>query len=476
MIRIGIVGNGIDAWLTAAWLAHTMPASTHSISVIPVHGSDACDDLYAVQPLTPDDTLRALGLSDLALLHDCDASFGLGGTWRDSAGAEPARVFPYGPTGLDFGGIAFHHHWRRLFPTATGQTFFAFSPGAQAMRQERFAPPVSRNAIGPLQHEVARHVAPASLRDRLRVIATDLGVAQSRAPLASRQNLAVGEPVTSLTLTNGKAVNADLYVDASGVVAALASVFPAKNWVPTDAHQPWTVRALSTSQHDAYQTGYRVSKMAEGWRWQAPLRRHTVALEFTAKSAATSGTLFSTGHLTTPWLNNVIAVGLSAARWLPLAPLQARFLNLSLTRLVNLMPGSFGGNAEAREYNHLFVRDMNAVHDLIDWHREPIPERDDMTDSLRNRVDLFSKRGWLPPTDGGFVGTDEWISAFMGHGLLANHVDPMTHRHETPDLAAKIKQLSHDIDHVVREFPALKTYLEIASTTPPRRRVTEASS
>ncbi|MFK7887324.1 MAG: tryptophan 7-halogenase [Gammaproteobacteria bacterium] len=460
MTHIAIIGHGIEGWLTAARLAHALPPDSASITVVPAAHADVWDALYAVQPLEPNDTLRAVGLSDLSLVQNCAASFGLGSVWQDD------RVIPYGASGNNLGGVAFHHHWRRLNIGTTPADYFRFSPGARALARNVFAPPVPHNAIGSLQHEIARHVEPTALRDLLRTTALDLGVTQTAAPLAAQQGFEPDSVIDTVLLTSGKVHRAELFIDASGPHQALCKKRPVEQW-SRHASLSWQVESSRHPRTQTLRPAFSVHHNATQWRIDVPLHSDDLRLNFTPASANTSAP-FSTGFSMQPWQHNVVALGHTAARSLPLAGLQSRLLNQSLVRLIKLLPSGGDMRAVACEFNQLFARDAEQVRDLTHWLRDG--HLDHASARFVSRHKLFAKRGWVMPSDGAVVTADDWINAFIGRGLLPQTADPLSRRLPESEVDQMVTQLEHDIERVVGEFPALDHYLQVARSTPPRQR------
>ena len=450
MIRVAIVGHGIEGWLCAAKLATCVNRQAIDITVVPAAGAADWDSLYCVHPLEPADTIRAVGISDLDLVQQCDASFGLGSTWANG------NLLPYGATGTSIGGVAFHHHWRLHIASTTAQEFFRFSPGARALQRHAFAPPVPRNAIGSLQHEIARHVDPSALRERLRRTARHHGVCELAESLSDRQDPVNAGPVEMLRLTNDQAVRADLYIDASGPARVLCSRSEIGN-ADTTVDQSFEFSGRRIKSGSARLPAFSVRKASSQWRIDVPLGSGDMQLRF--DGAADTGT-FQTGYSRTPWCHNVVAIGHAAARFLPLAPLPVRLLNHTLTRLVRLLPGNAGERGEALEFNQRFAHDASEVSDLTVWLRDGTTTAG--SDALVARHQLFSRRGWIRPTDATVITDDDWINAFMGRGLLPQHVDPMTRRVGASEARQILSQLDDEIERVVSEFPTLDRYLQAA--------------
>jgi hypothetical protein len=151
-----------------------------------------------------------------------------------------------------------------------------------------------------------------------------------------------------------------------------------------------------------------------------------------------------------PWQEGALRIGPASMT----APMEVfgpwrLFLN-ELSWLVDLLPAEVPAFAEARQYGCLF--------------RTARDELTSMSGHLRGEKiqgdDLFSKRGFLMPSDGELFTSLDWTKAFLARDCIPEHTDPMAERSDRETIAREITALEARITAVVRNFPPYAKYLD----------------
>lgn len=479
--RILIAGNGFEAWLTAGLLARELGGKEIEIAVCEVPGSEAWDALYSLLPLFPEDGVHKLGLSDLQLVQKFDASFSMGARIRRN---DDGTLLPYGPVGIDYAGVAFHHYWRLAGSAVASGDYFQYSPGVRAMQAGTFAPPVRENAIGSLQHEVARHVLPAPLTIALKKAALTAGAAEVRAPLADVRRTADGRRIESVTTTAGDRIVSDLYIDCSGPSRRLIGTATNESWIAADHASPYRLTAEYRESPETPPPMHEVTVSEEGWRIAIPLQSKRIDLEF-LEIKRNEIADFTSGYSSRPWSGNCVGLGHTTCRLLPILPFHTRLLMTNIARLIDLLPGPDNFPAETMEFNQLFACDAEQAHDWVAIHElarkydtlEAATLHDVVKrDPLMQRLTLFKKRGWIPPSDSDLVAAHDWSSSLMLHGLVPDHHDLLAERIPVNTLPENLGQLAAHIDQVVGDFPPHGIYLRAICATRAASRETRSTA
>jgi tryptophan halogenase len=467
--RIAIAGSGFEAWLTAATLAKRFDARFMEITVCAVDGSDAWDELYSILPLNPSDAIHRLGIADAELIRYCDGSFSLGAEFSGDRFSGEHATKPYGATGVDYGGALFHHYWLRNTPGNPVSDYFDYSPGVRAMQKQAFAPPAARNAIGPLQHEYARHTDPAQLTGYLRKFAIATGVTESLSPFQRVQRSDDGKRIQRLVAASGEQINADLFIDCSGPQQAILTDNNKVEWHKAPLGRDYSLSFEHAEHPDAPPPWHSVIATENGWDIVVPGRSRQLRYSFVSDDETTLP--FRPGHVSQSWDRNCVALGHAACAILPIEPLQIQQLMESIDRLVTLLPGPDCLPGEAVEYNQLFQRDLNEIHDLLAVHElarkhnglGPAALRDDaVPDTLRRRLDLFAKRGWLSKTDSHLIPMHTWSGTFLFYGLVPQQYDLLAEHVPADVLKHNLTEMSQHIGKIVDEFPPLSAFLDAA--------------
>jgi len=455
--RFAIAGNGLEAWLTANHLLATLGGKRTQVTVCPVPGSDELDELYSIWPITPADGLASMGLSSNMLIRACRGSYSLGARCTDF-------FRPYGSIGLDFLGVPFHHHWLRAYRGRAAAGYFDWSPGTVAMKRGLFAPPVPQNAIGSLQHGMALHIDTGLFTDLLRDRAMRNGAVQSKGSLTNVQRESNDPKVSGLTTDNEEFLTADLYIDCSGQQKSLTRGRPDAAWVTAPGLEEYRLEVRKTSTQEPPPPFQQVTTGPDGWKLDVAGNGWNSSLFVTCSEAGREGHLASPGYLAEPWSGNCLAIGVASATFLPVEPLHARYLAISLKRMIDLMPGVDCRQSETIEYNKLARVDLREILDLVAAHEFLRKTADNsefqgVHDSLKTRLALFKKRGWVTPPDSGFFETTDWVATFMQLGLVPDQPDQLAGRIPPQVLKTRLAELKSRIDRTVSGFPTHSDYL-----------------
>ncbi|MEL7022924.1 MAG: tryptophan 7-halogenase [Pseudomonadota bacterium] len=420
---VAIVGAGFEGTLAASWLAHTCRGTGVRITLVPVPGVECCDSAYCALPARPDDLLSPLGISDLTLLKACQASFALGVTLGE-------RTLPFGSVGLDFAGSDFHHHW---LLTDREEPYFAYSPAWQAMQASKFAPPVSRNAIGPLQHEFTRLMDIRALTHVLTDGLDARGV-QVTAPLdATLEDLADDE--RRLKLVDGDTLDADLIIDARGNAASEAQL-----WLQSSMED-------GSASHPAYTLAFAQS----GWELTLPLAKATLNLRVQRERDEIDGP---------PWQGHRVRIGAAAHALTPLLPWYSSLLMRSIRRLAAWLPPA-GNEANHRQaFNQQTLADIASLRSANALVESALGNTDD--DLPLSALELWRKRGVWHDPDCTLLNRWDWISLLFALGHLPATHDPLAERFPAELRAQQCARLRSEIGRVTSGFPTLSEYLAAA--------------
>jgi len=466
--RIAVAGHGIEAWLTVNYLLASLGSRQVKLTVFPVPGSDALDELYRIVPADSDVGLGTIGLSSAVLARECGASFSLGAQVN-------GHFKPFGKVGLDFQGLPFHHHFLRAKASMDTTDYFSWSPATSAMRRNAFAPPSQRNAIGTLRHEVACHVDTGLLINLLRERALRHGVEISPGPLKSVIRAQGSDRIVGLVNTLGETTQADLYVDCSGHERALVHGAAAMSWIPAPGLPTFQIAISRIEQNGTPPPWHRLTSGSEGWELEisgpATQTRIVLAPEATQEDARA----FAAGHLTKPWIDNCVALGLAAATLLPIEPVQTKFLCVSINRMISLLPGADCAPRETSEYNHLALTDLEEIHDLcatyeLARHQGRLNlsgvDIGPVHESLRKRLRLFRKCGWIAATDSDFLEPSDWAGVFILLGLVPEATSRLASRMPLATLVSHMSKLKTQIEKTSEEFPLHRDFLDAVLSAP----------
>ncbi|WP_196802143.1 tryptophan halogenase family protein [Sphingomonas phyllosphaerae] len=442
--RVAIVGGGIVGWSAAAALRRRVPGLAVAIVATPPAADALADRMTHTLPST-------IGFHDDLGLREEDAVLRAGGGWRlgtlfdDWAGDLPSYVHTYGPCGQPFGTASFHHHWVRAARAGTAAPFDAHAPAAALARAGRMPVPSAAIFAGTqpaLVLDVARY------RAMLEAFARHLGVEVIDGAIATVRLRAADGFVERLSLADGRTVEADLFVDASGPSAVVRGAIDGERedwsrWFRCDRLMTAEGAAEPLSPLD------RVTALPVGWRWRSAAAGRTLhglcyagdllsddeacrELAVAGGTAASAAISFRQGTRRAPWARNCVAIGDAATVIEPLDFTNLHLAQSAIDRIVSMLPGRSCHPLEVADYNRQAQAEVERVRDFVLCHyataRRAGPfwqPPDGLPDGLSRTLALFAERGRLPFFEEETFARDDWLAVLLGQGVLPRRVDPL---------------------------------------------------
>lgn len=467
--HIAICGAGLAGCMTAAVLAHSLPAAVR-LTLVDCPGAGDLDLFYGsvTAPSAYDFNLMA-GVAEPRLILESDAAFSLGtrySQWGDERSWIQCFQLPL-PV-ID--GVLLHQYLAR-------QGMADLEPllvGAAAARLGVFAHPPQGGNHPLSQAEYGYQFDPytyaglfagASDADRVQKVAADIsGVDRGE------------NGIIALHLSNGQSCAADLYVDCTGPagkrLSRLAGAF----------HGTRRLRAVS-GRSAAGRLGAplrTVTAGAFGWRAETPLKAAVMRLTVfdpACEGDALAGhgdALERTGEATLgrhaqAWRGNCVAIGHAAGVVEPLTPAPLVLLQRDIERLASLIPVSADMSVERREFNRQFNDDYRNANLFNRALFEPAPRFDTpywraareepLDDRLARKIEQFLSRGLHVAFDLEPFNREDWIIQHYGMGRRPRRHDRVADRVPEDRVRPYLSALSGRIEHAVRTLPSHDVYM-----------------
>lgn len=463
-----IAGGGSAGWMAAAALSR---AFGRRLAVRVLEDPTQVEDTGVLGPF--DATLpslngfnASLGLDDQDLIMKAKGTFRLGTVFRSWTRRDHDYVHPLSEFGGVLDGTPFHHHWLRLKAAGRTAPLESFAIAAVAGRAGRFSRPsddprsvTSTMAYG-LHVDVAEYVA------LVKQVALAAGVQRLEGHLADIERAPGGEGLAAVVCDDGRRLEADLFIDATGQAGALISRLGVSRvdysrWLPAD-------RISGTEAPvDSMNPLTEARALRTGWAWRAPLGMGGAAMRVTA-SAFESGdqqpaTRFSNGRRSSTWIGNCIAIGLAATTLEPLEGSGLHLVQSGVSKLIGLFPADRAMAAAAGEYNRLMAAEADRLRDLIILHYcangrkgEPLWDAVRNTappDELAHKIRMFSSRGHISLYDEETFEQPSWIAVFMGQNVVPRRYHPMADLTPLDASSARLERMQAVIDQAVRVMP-----------------------
>jgi tryptophan halogenase len=491
--EILIVGGGTAGWMAAATLARLLPKDQARVRLIESEAIGIIGVGEATVPLMQIFN-GMLGIDEREFVSETQGSFKLGIEFVDWGEIGNRHFHCFGDYGEFIEGIAPHHYWMKLNELGDPTPLADYNFPIVLAKKNRFAPSSTRG--GEPQFYKYAYQFDASLYARyLRRYSEARGVERIEGRIVDVALRGEDGFVEALTTSDGRRLEADLYIDCSGFHGLLieqslgAGYEDWSKWLPCD-------RAVAVPCESAGEiTPYTRSTAREaGWQWRIPLQHRTgngyvyssayisddeaadaLLSNLDGKALADPRTLkFTGGHRRKFWSKNVVAMGLASGFLEPLESTSIMLIQTGIARLIEMFPSRDFDPILEEEYNRMCIREYEKVRDFIILHY-CLSRRNDselwryvanmeLPDSLRRKIEIFEARGIVPLEGDESFHEPSWVAILFGQEHLPKRYDPMVDRVDVERLKAGMRNRREAIARMSERVPLHSEF--IARTCP----------
>ena len=449
-----IVGGGTAGWMTAAALGNAIRTGC-TITLIESEEIGTVGVGEATIP--PIRTFNeALGIAENDFVKATKGSFKLGIEFVNW-GAQDHRYFhPFGSYGRNFDFLPLHQYWLAASARGEAPQLDELCMAWAAAKRGKFAPPLHdpRNVLS--TYDYAYHFDAGLYAQFLRRYAEARGVVRIEGKIGDVSQHAENGRVSHVTLTDGREVAGDLFVDCSGfrgllIEGALETGYQDwRHWLPCDSAY------AAPCEKAAVLTPYtRSTARAAGWQWRIPLQHrtgngHVYCSQFISDDEA-AGTLmanldgaalaeprkltFTTGRRNLFWNKNVVAIGLSGGFMEPLESTSIHLIQAGISKLIALFPDRNFDPLIIDEYNRIAINEYERIRDFIILHYKLTNRTDselwrycramEVPETVTWKIEHFRRHGRLVQRDADLFGPPSWLAVHIGQGNMPEATDPL---------------------------------------------------
>jgi tryptophan 7-halogenase len=482
--KVCIVGGGTAGWMTAAvlsqWLSQVDVTLVESEEIGTVGVGEATIPHIR-------NYLALAGIDPLKMISETKATFKLGIQFVGWGAEGESYIHGFGKIGRDMLWLHPHILWLAARERAPGSVkhFDNYSIAGAAALRNRFSFPDTRNPNSPLADiEYAYHFDASLFARFLRGESEARGVKRVEGRIVEVIQDPESGFVTAVKLTDGRTIEADLFVDCSGMRAlligdALGVGYEHWNkWLLCD--RALAVPCESVSPVTPY---VRCMTRSAGWQWRIPLQ-HRIGNGYVYSSNLISdddatATLMSTldgapmaeprpvrfapGLRSKAWEKNVVSIGLSSGFLEPLESTSIHLIQTGIHKLLALFPGTGFSQADINEYNRQARFEFEDVRDFIIAHYNVTRRTGeefwdyvrtmDVPDSLNERYDLFRSSGRFFKRGAAELFAEEsWVQVLLGQGFEAK-ADPVSQFVPTEEIVGFLGDIAEVIADVADQMP-----------------------
>ncbi|OYQ36183.1 hypothetical protein CHU95_05170 [Niveispirillum lacus] len=457
---ITVAGAGFVGWLAAAALARNHAGRGGSVTLVPLPGLDDSLDPFgpatALLPGGVEGLAALLGVTPADILRAGDGGFSLGTAFQGWEGPGSVSFLPFGQTGADLKGVAFHHLVWRARAAGASIRMTDYSLSTLAAQAERFALP------SPDPRSVLSTLAPGGFAD-LRGLtalaqrqALAAGARLATAPLSHVRRDAAGR-VTALVLADDTDIPADLFIDATGARALLAA--PGNGWHDWRCWLPCDQYAVEPATADGPPPPYALhSADATGWTRRIPLRTGA----WVTRLGRGAGR-FTSGRRDLAWDANTVLLGASACLLDPVGGVALSLLITTIRHLLSHYPVTPGSGPEAASFNSQVAVAMDRARDFLILRFKAngrtgeafwdAARAMDLPDPLAHKMALYESRGRIPLYDGELFDRPDWINLLDGAGIRARRCDVQANGLNDGEIMAHLERLRGVLLRAAGELP-----------------------
>lgn len=490
-----IVGGGTAGWMTAAALAHALPRGC----TIRLVESEEIGTVGVGEATIPPIRLfnETLGIDEADFVRATKGGFKLGIEFVNW-GREGHRYFhPFGTHGKPFDMLAVHQHWLAARAAGSPIPLDDLCMAWGAASRHRFARPLADPRHVGSTFDYAYHFDAGLYAAYLRRYAEARRVERIEGKVVDVALAGESGHVTSVTLGDGRVLEADLFIDCSGfrgllIEGALETGYDEwTHWLPCDR-----AVAVPSAPSGPFTPYTRSTARGAGWQWRIPLQhrvgngyvycsRHisddeaaaTVLANLDGAPLADPRVLrFVTGRRRQFWNRNVIAIGLAGGFMEPLESTSIHLIQAGIAKLLAFFPTRDFDPIVTEEYNRVAITEFERIRDFLILHYK-LTERDDtplwkdcramaIPDTLAHKIDHFRRNGRLIARDMDLFGPSSWLAVHIGQFNTPEGSDPLLgYIADAAQSRAYIERLAAVIVRTAEAMPGhAETVSQIAAT------------
>jgi tryptophan halogenase len=481
---IAIIGGGTAGWMTAAALSKMLLPENVTVKLVE---SEQIGTVGVGEATIPDiaNFNLMLGINEQEFLIATKGTFKLGIEFRDWGKLGDKYFHPFGGHGVDMNGIDFHQYWLHSKQSGNTANLEDYSICSVAAKQAKFILP-DNNPKSVLSHlRYAYHFDATAYAAFLRKYAEQRGIIRIEGKIENVATHKDSGNIQSVTLDDGRIIEADFFIDCSGFKALLLEKTLGvkfkdwSHWLPCNRAQ-----AVASERIEPLIPFTISTAKNAGWQWRIPTQHRTgnghiycsdfisddeanqVLLEgLDAKPLGDARTIhFQTGCREQFWVKNCVGIGLSSGFLEPLESTSIFLIQQGIARFISLYPDGNQSEIIRSEYNRLMSREFNQVRDFIILHYHAT-KRDDspfwnycrtmpIPDSLQHKVDLFKAAGRVFRDDQELFSKPSWIAVMLGQNIEPEVCEPILSGIPIGDIQRSLDSMNSAMVQAVSRLPS----------------------
>lgn len=486
--RIVILGGGSAGWMAAAALAN---GSQGSCAITLIESEEIGTIGVGEATIPPVRHFNArLGIDEATFLRETSGTFKLGIEFINWTREGYSYFHPFGQYGAEFDDLPFYQYWIREQVAGIAAPLDEFSMAWAVAKAGRFEHPSKDRRQIQSTFDYAYHFDAGLYARYLRGYSEARGVNRIEGRVVSATQDPESGFVRSVTLSDGRSFEGDLFIDCTGFFGFLiektlqTGYEDWSHWLPCNR----AVAAPCKSDQPLHPYTKSTAKAA-GWQWRIPLQ-HRVGNGYVYCSSFLSAedaeaelrrTLdneplaeprhisFVTGKRKKFWNKNCVAIGLSAGFMEPLESTSLHLIQYGILRLLALFPDKHMSPLLIDEYNALTSAEYERIRDFLILHYKATERRGDefwrycanmeIPDRLQYKIDHFRSHGIIVSDERELFSNPSWIAVLIGQGIIPERAPALSGLRKDVPVSARMAQIRAAMTEAVAAMPGHRDFL-----------------
>ena len=484
-----IVGGGTAGWMSAALLGKVMQGKCR----IRLIESDEIATIGVGEATIPPikNYNLALQLDEDEFMRRTQGTFKLGIEFVDWKQRGQRYTHGFGKIGQDLGVSRCYQYWLKMFLAGKAPDLGHFSINTAAPLKAKFMRSVTSMPQSPLADITYAFHFDAHLYARfLRERAESMGVVRTEGRIVQTSLDAQTGFIRGVELASGERIEADLFLDCSGIRALLiegalkTGYEDWSHWLPCDRAVAVPCESVSPLVPIT-----RSTARESGWQWRIPLQHrigngHVYSSAHISDDEAADVLLrnldgkpladprfirYVPGKRRKLWNRNCVAIGLSSGFLEPLESTSIHLIQSTIIRLLKFFPSCAFREADIDTFNRQADFDYERIRDFIILHywateREESPmwnycRHMSVPETLKAKVDLFRAHGRVFREWDELFTEESWIQVMIGQGIIPQSYDPLIDVRSEAEIESFLGDISKVIGKCVDFMPSHEKFI-----------------
>lgn len=487
--NIIIVGGGTAGWMVAAAFSRMLP---HSCKVNLIE-SDQISTIGVGEATIP--SIRAfnqmLDLDEDEFIRQTQATFKLGIEFVNWGKPGDSYIHGFGQIGRDQIIVKFYQYWLKMYQAGVAPDLEEFSINTVAPRHGKFMRPPKDMPLSPLADiAYAFHFDAGLYAKYLRGVSERAGVKRTEGKIIDVVCRAKDGSIETLILENGEQLQADLFIDCSGLTGLLIEKTLKTGYEDWSHFLPAnSAIAVPCKSFGKLFPYTRSTAHGAGWQWRIPLQHrtgngHVFCDRFMSADEAQAILMnnldgealadprhikFTTGKRKKAWNKNCVAIGLSSGFMEPLESTSIHMIQTAINRLLSLFPDREFSQADIDTYNeqsdeeYLRIRDFLIMHYKLNTHKDSAfweyCRTMEVPNEVQKRIDLYQTHGRILRMGEELFADASWLQVMHGQGLKASSYHPLVDQRSEQEITFFLDQVRKTIKKCVEVMPSHEDFI-----------------